>query len=106
MDLFVHDRRLFVTAQASVRHIKIRTSPRPAAYTFAMARGWESKSIEAQQAEAAETARVPKKRLTPEKASRQRELDGVQLSRKRVLRQLAPPPTLAIARCCKPLWLN
>jgi hypothetical protein len=54
-----------------------------------MARGWESKSIEAQQAEAAETARVPKKRLTPEQASRQRELDGVQLSRKRVLRQLA-----------------
>jgi hypothetical protein len=54
-----------------------------------MARGWESKSIEAQQAEAAEAAQQRKPRLTPEQASRQRQLDGLNLSRQRVLHQLA-----------------
>jgi hypothetical protein len=53
-----------------------------------MARGWESKSVEAQQAEAAETTRAPRKHLTAEQAARQRELAGVLLSRKSVLRQL------------------
>ena len=53
-----------------------------------MARGWESKSVEAQQAEAAETTRLPKPRLTPAQAARQRELEGVRLSRKGVLQQL------------------
>lgn len=54
-----------------------------------MARGWESKSIEAQQAEAADSPRQPKIRLTPAQAARQRELEGVRLSRKGVLQQLA-----------------
>ena len=53
-----------------------------------MARGWESKSVEAQQAEATDSDRAPKARLTPEQATRQRELEGVRLSRKRVLDQL------------------
>jgi len=53
-----------------------------------MARGWESKSVEAQQAEAGETIREPKTRLTSEQAARQRTLDGVRLTRKSVLRRL------------------
>jgi hypothetical protein len=52
-----------------------------------MARGWESKSVEAQQADAADS-NEPKQRLTAEQAARLRQLEGVQLSRKRVLQQL------------------
>jgi hypothetical protein len=53
-----------------------------------MARGWESKSVEAQQAEAAETMREPKTRLSSEQAAHQRTLDGVRLTRKSVLHRL------------------
>jgi hypothetical protein len=53
-----------------------------------MARGWESKSVEAQQAEAAETTRSGRPRLTPEQAAREHELEGVRLIRKGVLHQL------------------
>jgi len=53
-----------------------------------MARGWESKSVEAQQAEAAENKKEPKHRLTAEQAVRVRQREGLQLSRKRVLQQL------------------
>jgi hypothetical protein len=53
-----------------------------------MARGWESKSVEAQQAEAAEETKEPKKRLTPQQAVLLRQLEGVRLSRTRVLQQL------------------
>jgi hypothetical protein len=54
-----------------------------------MARGWESKSVEAQK-EIAETkterdARGPR---TPEDTARQRELEGLELSRKKVLHDL------------------
>jgi hypothetical protein len=54
-----------------------------------MARGWESKSVEAQQAEATEEKQRPKARLSPEQAARQRQIDGLRLSRQRVLQQLA-----------------
>jgi len=57
-------------------------------YNPFMARGWESKSVEAQQAEAADDKNEPKQRLTAEQAARVRQLEGVQLSRKRVLQQL------------------
>jgi hypothetical protein len=55
-----------------------------------MARGWESKSIESQ-IESAESKRdrtaVPQ--VTPEQAARQRERASLELSRKRVLADIA-----------------
>jgi hypothetical protein len=53
-----------------------------------MARGWESKSVEAQQAEADEKSSKPKLKLTAEAAARQREQETLRLSRQRVLQQL------------------
>ena len=53
-----------------------------------MARGWESKSVEAQQAEASDTASKPRLKLTPEAAARCREQESLRLSRQNVLQQL------------------
>lgn len=53
-----------------------------------MARGWESKSVEAQQAEASEATPVRRIRLNPEQISRSQKREGLTLSRKRVLEQL------------------
>ena len=53
-----------------------------------MARGWESKSVEEQQAEAREDKQRLKTRLTPEQAARRRQREGLSLSRQRVLQQL------------------
>jgi DNA-binding ferritin-like protein len=53
-----------------------------------MARGWESKSVEAQQAEAADHQNQLKPRLTADEAARVRQLEGVRLSRKRIVQQL------------------
>ena len=55
---------------------------------FAMARGWESKSVEAQQAETADKRKESRTRLTAEQAAQVRRREGLQLSRKRVLQQL------------------
>jgi hypothetical protein len=57
-----------------------------------MARGWESKSIEAQQAEAAETPAQNRVRMRPDEAARCRERENLRLSRQRVLQQLAAQP--------------
>ena len=54
-----------------------------------MARGWESKAIEAQQAEASEKGSTLRPKLTPQQAARQRRVDGLILSRQRVRQQLA-----------------
>jgi hypothetical protein len=54
-----------------------------------MARGWESKSVEAQQAEASEEKWSTKSRMSPEQAALKRKIDGLLLSRQRVLQQLA-----------------
>lgn len=54
-----------------------------------MARGWESKSVEAQQAEATAKSSTPRPRLSPEEAARQREREVLQLSRQRIAQQLA-----------------
>jgi hypothetical protein len=54
-----------------------------------MARGWESKSVEAQQAEAVEQRSQPRPRLSKEEANRQREKEGLRLSRQRILQQLS-----------------
>jgi DNA-binding ferritin-like protein len=53
-----------------------------------MARGWESKSVEAQQAEAADNKKESRTRLTAEQAAQIRRREGLQLSRRRVLQQL------------------
>jgi hypothetical protein len=53
-----------------------------------MARGWESKSVEAQQAEVGEKSAKTGARLTPEQAANAREKAGLLLSRQRVVQQL------------------
>jgi hypothetical protein len=53
-----------------------------------MARGWESKSVEAQQDEKFQNSAPSRAPLTPEEIVRQRRLQGVRLSRTRVLHQL------------------
>lgn len=54
-----------------------------------MARGWESKSVEAQQDEAREKPSKAARKLTPEQAAHEREREGLLLSRKRIVEQLA-----------------
>lgn len=54
-----------------------------------MARGWESKSIEAQQAEAGEKPSAPRSRLSPEEAAHRRQTEVLRLSRQRIAQQLA-----------------
>src|SRR5437899_2796557 len=53
-----------------------------------MARGWESKSVEEQQAEAATRRQPASKKLSPQEAVQVRQLEGLRLSRQRVLQQL------------------
>ena len=53
-----------------------------------MARGWESKSIESQQADRFQNSDTPRERLTPEQVSQRRHLEGLRLSRVRVAKQL------------------
>jgi hypothetical protein len=53
-----------------------------------MARGWESKSVEAQQADAGDKSAKPKIRLGKEEAARKRERETLRLCRQRVLQQL------------------
>jgi hypothetical protein len=53
-----------------------------------MARGWESKSVEAQQDEAAAASKSQKPRLTREAASRVREQENLRLALLGVRRQL------------------
>lgn len=54
----------------------------------AMARGWESKSVEAQQDEARQGASQSCVKLTPEEAARSRERENLRLSRQRVVQQI------------------
>jgi len=53
-----------------------------------MARGWESKSVEAQQAEVLDKTTPPRSKLTPEAAARARHEETLRLTRQRVLQQL------------------
>ena len=53
-----------------------------------MARGWESKSVEEQQSEAKAERQIQKVRLSPKEIAKQRQKDGLVLSRNRVLQQL------------------
>lgn len=53
-----------------------------------VARGWESKSVEAQIESANERRGISKVRLTPEQAAEERKRDGLLLQRTRVLNQI------------------
>lgn len=53
-----------------------------------MARGWESKSVEAQQEEASAQSHSSRPLLTPEQIERRKILEGLNLSRSRTLQQL------------------
>jgi hypothetical protein len=53
-----------------------------------MARGWESKSVEEQQAEAATRKQSASRKLSPREAVRITHIEGLRLSRQRVLQQL------------------
>lgn len=57
-------------------------------YTGRVARGWESKSVEAQQSEAAEKSSKPRTRMSPEQAAHCRERETLRLARQRVLHQI------------------
>jgi hypothetical protein len=53
-----------------------------------MARGWESKSVEQQQEEFASNKAKGDQRLNPKQIVAERERDGVELSRQRILQQM------------------
>jgi hypothetical protein len=53
-----------------------------------VARGWESKSVELQQDDAASSTGEPKRRLTPEQREIESRKEGLKLSRSRILEQL------------------
>ena len=57
-------------------------------YNFRMARGWESKSVEAQQAEASDKSARRQPAMGAEEAARWREKENLRLCRQRVLQQL------------------
>jgi hypothetical protein len=57
-------------------------------YNFNVARGWESKSVEAQQAEAGAESSKPHPRMSAEEAATFREKESVRLSRQRVIQQM------------------
>ena len=68
---------------------RVTTSWRAARnYNEWVARGWESKSVEAQQAEAGEKSAKPRKLMSPGEAARWREMESLRLSRQAVLQQL------------------
>jgi hypothetical protein len=53
-----------------------------------VARGWESKSVEEQQAQAASTPKTADPPLSPAQIANQRQRQGLSLSRQHVLQQL------------------
>jgi hypothetical protein len=58
-------------------------------YNIDMARGWESKSVEEQQAEARSTSSSSRQKpRTPEEIVKQRQNDALRLSRSRMVQQL------------------
>lgn len=57
-------------------------------YNRRVARGWESKSVEAQQAEAGEQSSPRRPKMSPDEAARFRERESLRLSRQKVLQQM------------------
>lgn len=68
--------------------VHARASFRSDEYNFHMARGWESKSVEEQQAEAASVPVEHRKALSPAQLAAERRKQGLTLSRQRVLQQI------------------
>lgn len=60
-----------------------------ATYNSEMARGWESKSVEAQQADASQKSTKSGPKLSAEEAARVRQKEVLRLSRQTVVQQLA-----------------
>ena len=58
-----------------------------------MSRGWESKSVEEQQAEAAASKGQAKLRLTPDQIAQKQEKESLLLSRKRTQQQIVSART-------------
>jgi hypothetical protein len=54
-----------------------------------VARGWESKSVEAQQAEAREKPGIRRPPMTAAEAALHREVEGLRLSRRRIVQELS-----------------
>ena len=71
-----------------VRDLDINSTHDVSRYNFCVARGWESKSVEEQQAEAGPTSSPAKPHLTPAQIASQRQRHGLTLSRQHVLQQL------------------
>jgi hypothetical protein len=67
---------------------QLSRAAKKANYNPVMARGWESKSVEAQQAEAEDHSANSHQRLSPEQAAVARKKESVRLARQRVLDQL------------------
>jgi hypothetical protein len=63
-------------------------SPLVSEYNRAMARGWESKSVEAQQEDAGRKLTPEKPRLTREEAGRLQRKESLRLSLQRVVQEL------------------
>ncbi len=85
-----HNNDLVVTLERLRRTLargSLRSGP-DRNYNQQMARGWESKSVEAQQAEATEKSTKPRVKLTPEAAAQRREQENLRLSRQNVVHQL------------------
>jgi hypothetical protein len=59
-----------------------------------VARGWESKSVEEQQAEAADRKLPSRSKITTQEALLLKKVEGLRLSRQRVLQQLSSTPHL------------
>jgi hypothetical protein len=57
-------------------------------YNHEVARGWESKSVEAQQAEASQKPDGRRSPMSAEEAARWREKENLRLARQRVMQQL------------------
>jgi hypothetical protein len=53
-----------------------------------MARGWESKSVEAQQSESVEPTHTSRTRITPEEAVKVRQREILRLAQQRILQQI------------------
>jgi hypothetical protein len=67
---------------------EFRRSSLTSPYNLSVARGWESKSVEEQQAQAVSTPSPVGSPLTPDQIASQRRRQGLMLSRQHVLQQL------------------
>jgi len=79
---------MFDQSSGAYRAKQVRQNPSGPNYNFGMARGWESKSVEAQQEEAIEKTPGNRTKLSPEAAARARNIETLRLTRQQVLQRL------------------